>query len=94
MTSVSANSFTAGIVYIAAAIICLGCAILLVRGYMRSKMRLLLWSGIFFFALTADNVIVFLDLVLFPQVNFSFWRNSVTLVGLLILIYGLIHESE
>lgn len=94
MTNFSANSVTAGVVYIFAAITCLGCALLLVRGYMRSKMRLLFWSSFFFFALTVDNVIVFLDLVVFPQVNFSFFRNSFTLGGLFLLIYGLIYESE
>ena len=94
MTSFSANSLTAGLVYIFAAITCLGCALLLVRGYFRSKMRLLLWSSFFFFALTVDNVFVFVDLVVLPETNFSLVRNAVTMGGLLLLVYGLIHESE
>lgn len=88
------DRFPAGAVYILATIICLGCALLLLRGFARSKMRLLLWSSIFFFALTADNVIVFLDLILFPHVSFAYLRNAFTLCGLLVLIYGLIHEGE
>lgn len=94
MTTFSANSVTAGIVYIFGAVICFGCALLLVRGYMRSRMRLLLWSSVFFFALTADNIIVFFDLIVFPDVKFGFFRNLFTLCGLLLLIYGLIYESE
>lgn len=94
MTSFLAYSITAGIVYIFGMVTCLGCALLLLRGYMRSKMRLLLWSSVFFFALTLDNLIVFLDLIVFPEVNLSLLRNSFTLVGLVLLIYGLIHESD
>lgn len=94
MADFSANSLTAGLVYIFAAITCLGCAFLLVRGYMRSRMRLLLWSSFFFFALTVDNAFLFLDLVVFPHTNFSLIRNAATLGGLLLLVYGLVHESE
>jgi len=94
MMTFSANSVTAGVVYIFGALTCLGCALLLVRGYMRSKMRLLLWSSVFFFALSADNIVIFFDLIVFPEIKFGLLRNLFTLGGLLLLIYGLIFESE
>ena len=81
-------------VYILSALIRASCAILLLRGYWRTKQRLLLWSGLCFFALTLSTVLVFLDLVTFPQVDLYIWRLLVAAIGMLLLLYGLIWEGE
>ena len=81
-------------VYILSALIRASCAILLLRGYWRTKQRLLLWSGLCFFALTLSTVLVFLDLVTFPQVDLYIWRLLVAAIGMLLLLFGLIWEGE
>jgi hypothetical protein len=81
-------------VYILSALIRASCALLLLRGYWRTKQRLLLWSGLCFFALTLSSVLLFLDLVMFPQVDLYLWRLLVAATGMLLLLYGLIWESE
>jgi hypothetical protein len=88
------SSFIASMVYILAATTSLACALLLARGYFRSRVRLLMWSSLFFAALTADNILLFFDLSIFPQFNLALWRHSVTLIGLVLLLFGLIWDSE
>lgn len=81
------------IVYILAALTSLGCAVLLLRGYARGKRKLLLWSGICFAGLSLSNAMIFIDLVLLPNVDLYVFRLSVTSVSMAILLYGLIWES-
>ena len=82
-------------VYILCALTSLACAALLFRGYARSRARFLLWSGICFLALAANNVMLFLDKVVFPDRDFLVnERGLVALAGLLILLYGLIWDAE
>jgi hypothetical protein len=80
-------------VYILCAGTALLCAVLLLRGYRNSGARLLLWCGLFFVAMTAENVILFIDLeILSDQVSLLFYRRAVALGGAIILIYGLSNE--
>jgi hypothetical protein len=81
-------------VYILCALTSLTCAVLLLRGYGRSGMRLLLWSGLCFVALTLNNVVLFLDLVIFPAMDLSVWRGVLALVGVATLLYGLIWDAQ
>ncbi|MFL5345255.1 MAG: DUF5985 family protein [Hyalangium sp.] len=81
-------------VYILCALTSLTCAVLLLRSYGRSRMRLLLWSGLCFAALTLNNVVLFLDMVVFPQLDLSLWRGGLALVGVATLLYGLIWDSQ
>lgn len=80
-------------VYILAALTSLGCAVLLLRGYVRGRRKLLLWSGICFAGLTVSNFLIFVDLVIFPAVDLYPLRLAVTSVSMGILLYGLIWES-
>jgi hypothetical protein len=72
----------------------LGCAILLWRGYRRSGARLLLWSSLCFTGLAANNVLLLMDKVVFPSVNFAIWRSGAAAVGLALLLYGLVWDTE
>ncbi len=83
-----------GAVYILCAVAALGCAALLGRGYRRSRVRLLLWSGLCFLALALENVILFVDVVLIPEEDFSALRLTVALVGVALLLYGLVWEDR
>lgn len=82
-------------VYILCALTSVVCAVLLLRGYFRSGLRLLLWSGVCFVALACSNVLLFVDLVLAgPETDLSLWRSAIALVGVATLLYGLIWDSQ
>ena len=81
-------------VYVLCGLTSLLCAIMLMRGYARSRARLLLWSSLCFCGLTVNNILLFLDKVTFPQTDFSLWRTGSALIALLPLLYGLIWDSE
>jgi hypothetical protein len=81
-------------VYILSTLIRASCAILLLRGYLRSGQRLLLWSGLCFLALSLSSLLLFFDLVIFPQVDLYLWRLVAAAVGMLLLLFGLIWEGE
>ena len=70
------------------------CAFLLLRGYARVRQRLLLWSGLCFAGLTASNAVLFFDLAIVPNVSLYTWRLAIAAVSMLLLIYGLIFESD
>jgi hypothetical protein len=68
------------------------CAGLLLHQYSKTKMRLLLWSGICFSALFLNNVGLFLDLVIYPDLDLSVWRQIPEVIAVLSMLYGLIWE--
>jgi hypothetical protein len=70
------------------------CAILLLRGYTRVRQNLLLWSGVCFLGLSIANFLIFIDLVLVPQLDLYPLRLSTTAASMLLLVFGLIWESE
>ncbi len=85
----------AAFVYILCALTSCLCAGLLLNSYRRTRLRLLLWSGACFVCLAVGNVLLFVDLVLFATtVDLTIWRNGAALIGLALLIYGLIWDTE
>ena len=70
------------------------CAWLLLRSYVRTRSRLLLWSSLCFVALAVNNALLVVDLVLVPTIDLTLWRSATALVGLLLLVYGLVWESR
>ena len=84
----------AGAVYMLCALTSLACAVLLLRGYRQSGVRLLLWSGLCFIGLTLNNALLFVDLEMMPKSNLFVLRSAPALVGLLLLLYGLIWEER
>ena len=70
------------------------CMVLLFRAYASSGIRLLLWSGLCFVALTVNNVLLFLDLVLLPDIDLRAYRLAANLIGVLLLLYAFIWETE
>ena len=77
-----------------AALTSAACMLLLLRAYFASGLRLLLWSGLCFVFLTINNVLLFLDLVVFPGIDFRPYRLLAALAGILFLLYGFIWEAE
>jgi len=80
-------------VYVACAAASLLCALLLLRGYLRERARLLFWSSVCFFGLTLNNVLLFVDVILLPQVDLFLWRTLPAVLGIAALLYGLIWEE-
>ena len=70
------------------------CAVLLLRGYARSRVPLLLWSGLCFIGLTLNNLLLFVDVQIAPMIHLSTWRTLPALVGVLLLLYGMIWETR
>ena len=70
------------------------CAVLLFRGYVRRRIRLLLWSGICFVGLTINNMALFVDLVIFPDLDLRLARLVPALIGMTLLLYAFIWDAE
>ena len=68
--------------------------VLLFRGYAASGLRLLLWSALCFVCLTLNNVLLFVDLPVFTELDLRPYRLVAALTGLLFLLYGFIAESK
>jgi hypothetical protein len=84
----------AAAVYVLCALTSLACAVLLLRAYARNHVRLLLWSGLCFCGLFINNALLFTDRIVLPEIDLLLVREFAALVGLLLLLYGLIWETE
>lgn len=84
----------AEVVYALCALMSVACAALLLRAYWRARAALLLWSSLCFAGLAANNVLLFVDLVLVPNVDLSLWRSLTAIGALLVLLYGLIWDRS
>jgi len=84
----------AAITYSLCAATCLACAILLLRNFRQTRLRLSLWSGLCFVGLTASNFLLVLDRLVFPDIDLSTARLATALVGILLLVFGLVWESD
>ena len=84
----------ATLVYALCALTSLACAVLLLRGYASSRARLLLWAGLCFAGLAANNILLLVDKRLVPTVDLSLWRSLPALAGVALLLYGLVWETR
>jgi len=82
------------LVYLFCVISCLACTLLLVRGYLRNRERLLLWSALCFIGLSINNLFLFLDIVIFPQIDLQIFRQGSALIAACVLLYGFIWEAD
>jgi hypothetical protein len=82
-----------GAVYLLCAATALACGVLLARGYVRRRTRLLLWCALCFFALFAENTVLFVDLVVVPDVDLLLLRRSLALTGVSVLLFGLVWDA-
>jgi hypothetical protein len=84
----------ATLVYVLCALTSAACAVLLLRAYLRGRVRLLLWVGMCFVGLALNNALLLIDVRIAPDVDLSLWRSLPALAGLLVLIYGLVWETR
>ena len=80
-------------VYVLCALASIGCAVLLWQSFRRSHARLLLWAFVCFVGLAINNIVLFIDKVVVPDVDLSNWRNVPALIGFVALALGLVWET-
>ncbi|MES2854759.1 MAG: DUF5985 family protein [Bdellovibrionota bacterium] len=80
------------IVYMLCALTSFACALLLFRGNKARPSRLLFWSALCFMGLFVNNVVLFADMVIFPDLYLSPVRHGTALVSVLLLLYGLVWD--
>jgi len=87
--------YLAHIVYLLCLATSLVCMLLLWRGYLRSRTSLLLWSALCFVGLALNNLLLFLDVVIFPvEVDLLPYRVATLLAGIGLLLYGFVWEAD
>jgi hypothetical protein len=70
------------------------CTALLARAYVRTRTHLLLWSALCFALLALNNLFVVVDILLLPERDLTVLRNLSSLIGISILLYGFIWETD
>lgn len=84
----------AAAVYVLCALTSLACAVLLLRAYGRQGVRLLLWSGLGFVGFALGNALLVVDLVVLPGSDLALLRHLPVLAGLVVLVYGLVWDTQ
>lgn len=70
------------------------CAYLLARSYRRTGVRLLFWSALCFGLLTINNLMVILDLLVYPTSDFRFYRLAFSLPAVAVLLVGFVWDAD
>lgn len=81
------------LIYVLCALTSLACSVLLLRGYFRTRVRLLLWSGLCFAGLALNNALLVLDENTLVT-DLSNLRTLPALAGVALLVYGLIWDAR
>ncbi len=84
----------AELVYFSCALASIFCAALLIRNYRRTRLRLALLACLCFSGLAVNNILLFIDLVVTPNIDLSIVRGSVAVLALSLLVIGLILEER
>lgn len=83
------------VLFLLAALTSVACMWLLLRAYARTRVRLLFWTGVCFIALSVNNIVLFIDVVVLPtQVDLRVLRLGAALIGIACLLYAFIWEAE
>lgn len=81
------------LVYFLCAIASTTVAIMLFNNFRKNRVRFLLWSSLGFFGLALNNLLLFLDMVIFTEAtDLSVVRTIPAVVGIGILLYGFIWD--
>ncbi len=83
-----------GVVYLLSAATAVACGVLLWRAWRQNNVRLLFWSALCFFGLTIDNVLLYIDLIIFPDVEMYNASSIAGLISIMLLLFGLIWDNE
>jgi len=72
----------------------LACTALLLRGYLRSRARLLFWAALCFVGLSLNNLLLVLDVLALPDIDLRVPRLAASLAAVLVLLYAFVWEVE
>jgi Family of unknown function (DUF5985) len=86
------RSIVEAIIYLLCVITSLLCAYLLVRSYRRAKTRLLVWSALCFALLAINNLVLFVDVLLLPDIDLSILQLLTSLSAVMVLLYAFVWE--
>ncbi|HTU09630.1 MAG TPA: DUF5985 family protein [Allosphingosinicella sp.] len=81
-------------VYLLCFLTAAACALLLLRTYRRTRMRLLLWSALCFLFLAGNSLVVILDMLVLPDVNLALVRHLFSLAAVGVLLFGFVWDRE
>ena len=70
------------------------CLALLVRSYLRTRSRLLLWSALCFLGLAINNSLLFIDVIMLPDFDLLPFRHAAAALAVLVLIWGFVWEAD
>lgn len=86
----------AELVYITCTLLSIACAVMLLRGYKQTPSQLLLWSSACFGVMALNNVVLFADVIMFPDIEFGglFFRNISGAIAGSLLLFGLVWEMS
>lgn len=80
-------------VYVLCAFTSILCSALTWRGYRRSASNLLFWTALCFLGFALNNIILFADIVTYPEFDLSVWRLLPAILGVCALIFGLVRKQ-
>jgi hypothetical protein len=84
----------AAVVYILCSVTSAVCALLLIRGYVRSRTRLLMWSAACFVLLCFNNLLLVADRLIWTGTDLSIARGATGLAALVVLVAGLVWDAQ
>lgn len=85
----------AAVAYSLCALTSLACFVLLLRGWLATRVRLLFWSALCFAGLALNNLLLVADkLVWSTEADLSTWRLATALAAVLLLLFGLVWEED
>lgn len=84
----------AEVVYVLCALTSLMCAGLLLRAWLASRVPLLFWCLVCFAGLALNNVVLFVDKVVAPDVDLSTWRGLPAALGVAALALSLVWGTK
>lgn len=82
------------LVYLLCFVTSLICAGLLGRSYVRTRTRMLLWSALCFSLLAIANLIVVLDMLVYPAADMRTIRLGLSLAAVTVLLFGFIWDQD
>ena len=84
----------AELTYLLCALVSIFCAWLLIRNYLRTRLRLALLACVCFAGLALNNILLFVDLVIAPEVDLRVPRALLALIAVGVLVFGLVLEDR
>lgn len=85
----------AGLLYGLCTLTAMAVFVLLLRAYFRTRYKLLLWGALCFFGLTLNNALLVVDKILLgPEISLFTLRLIAAFLSVLVLLFGLIWDTE